>query len=1694
MPSPLDFPSSEFFRKKLVVRNLVPYKKSYAFSPPQNYEVVQRDLSVVDSNDALIDTPVLANQLYPLNQYGADGGFTQIANPNTLNNTNSNEGEYGFQDADLVNEGPQAAQVGFPGVAPAWKPLNVFGNNSNAVLDSAPFFDSFDTVNPSLAGQKYYNNQPYPTFVSSFYSPSSILLRNDPQGSDGLLSQDSFIAQLGARRLKDGFEQRIADGIRQNTLDRVNILNAAGGTGILNLIMGRTPILEPVYKITVGGTVLGAAADFISRISGSYAPFSIIPGSYWDPSINSKQGFTTQQLAGAYSQANLFSGLGRFFGRLLGSPKSGSVLFLENTGSGTKNLMFNNLDYNRYKPGYTRGSFITSFLGGLAGTAENASNYYIGSPKSEPGDIFSPTGDLPVDQFGREISAPVYGPQELAQLYEGPSQSVKLGANGPTYSSGGDILGGFTWVSPKYRGNAGKKVGIGGEIIAPDEDFPSLGYQNTESTNNDFRDGSILDQTQRLIDSQPRGGRRLQHVGNAIDQVSKVFNDGYKEITKGSKVIRYVGTLGQERGAEYCRIFQKDTPYLQYNDLQKQDGITTSGRKFAYSVLDNTYNLNIVPLKGNDSTNITPEYAKKYMFSIENLAWRTSNRPGYTWSDLPVCERGPNGGRVMWFPPYGLEFSEAVTSNFKGTDFIGRPEPVYTYNNTSRTGSLQWQIVVDHPSVLNLIVNRVLANEQSRERVQGLLDSFFAGCKKYDLYELAEKYYQFNSQDLFEIQQKIQSKNVTTEEIRYLVNTIQTGEGSTGANGTPGGGNTNITSQTPNTTNETVTYLKSFNGFALYFENDFPLPPDRAPGGGTVQNYTTYYTAYTSPATKSTYSKLSQQPQQVGEFFPSVVEYNKTRLQEMLLKLDEVLKINPDAKVEIILEGSASKPQTTAYNDELSNRRIDSVVQYIRSIGSLSQFMPSPDGDGRITIVRRPLGEVATSNPKGTKSYDTYQCNNSDTDRLAVSEAVYSVAAMACRRVKFTINPTIQTQPQPAPIINQTSPQYQSQISTEVSTRTTVEQVVETTTSLRDNITKRVLRKLLSECDYFELIRQETPMVYDNLRDKLKYFHPAFHSITPEGLNGRLTFLQQCMRPGDTIPTVQNAQNGAQSLEYNNAINTAFGAPPVLILRVGDFFHSKIIPNSLNISYENLDLNPEGIGVQPMIAKINFSFAFVGGQGLKSAVDKLQNALSFNFYANTEIYDDRADATDDSYKVLDQQFINNLGIEVPPPVVSDVNNTQTASNLETIGKVLTTEIGETQTTGTIEYRTFMTQFVGQTQIYFNTVINKNRDVLKQYNNSVRAIIGYNRNYQDGDFYYNLPDSYLFGKPSKIQQSVDKVFNDFVKDIEDNNEGLMEWMSNPTKNFSNKAIRQLRENYVNYIKGKQGSFQNSLTSIINELVNAQTSYIQSLNRTNVITYPNLKDGTDGFQESNGNVVVYDIEGTDKVSPTFTGIPSTAVELNDDLTKISGDLNSFLLDIAKTEKFSYDNSEYEGSLIPNVSYTENYNIGDVEPITLSKYESFWSPITNKRQFFILSKDITDTNLYTTFKQALIGNILNNPTLIGNQSTNLEQQFDAYWNGPRPDGETPIRTIYNYENNAGERLIESLSTGLLKKYVVYIPYNNITKDRLFTYSINTAATPPQIDLIKSLGLKNNSDTNVTRWSYEVSTDVIIGKVQLL
>ena len=109
------------------------------------------------------------------------------------------------------------------------------------------------------------------------------------------------------------------------------------------------------------------------------------------------------------------------------------------------------------------------------------------------------------------------------------------------------------------------------------------------------------------------------------------------------------------------------------------------------------------------------------------------------------------------------------------------------------------------------------------------------------------------------------------------------------------------------------------------------------------------------------------------------------------------------------------------------------------------------------------------------------------------------------------------------------------------------------------DVMKRIIMKTLSEEYYFKKLEESSPIAFKSLREKLRYFHPAFHSTTPEGLNSRLTFLQQCLRPGDTIPItglVDDRDLGAR--------NTTFGPPPFCILRIGDFYNSKIIIRNIN--------------------------------------------------------------------------------------------------------------------------------------------------------------------------------------------------------------------------------------------------------------------------------------------------------------------------------------------------------------------------------------------------------------------------------------------------------------------------------------------------------------------------------------------------
>ena len=626
-------------------------------------------------------------------------------------------------------------------------------------------------------------------------------------------------------------------------------------------------------------------------------------------------------------------------------------------------------------------------------------------------------------------------------------------------------------------------------------------------------------------------------------------------------------------------------------------------------------------------------------------------------------------------------------------------------------------------------------------------------------------------------------------------------------------------------------------------------------------------------------------------------------------------------------------------------------------------------------------------------------------------------------------------------------------------------------------------------------------MVYDNLKDKLKFFQPAFHSMTPEGLNTRLTFLQQCMRPGDTIPTIKTVGQ-TNELQYNNATNTAFGAPPVLVLRIGDFYNTKIIPTSLALTYEDLDINPEGIGIQPMIANVTLGFNFIGGSGLKESVDKLQNALTFNYYANTEMYDDRADATDLSYKVIDKAFLNAIGAQPPAATVNQTQDNNPQTNESTIGDILSTS----GTTGTTSYQKYMDNLVAQTQTYFQNYVNKSKECVKQYNNAMLQNLTCDRNYTKGTFLVDTTpgkEVYLIGKPNNVQQVVNNVFTDYVVNIEStdpNTQDLFINFMSSNKGFSPKVIRQLTVNLKNFVTNKTSTYQNAVTQLSQELVNQQQTFIQYLTRANVIPLEKTvlsKIGTDGFQEKNGNVVIYDISGTTEAGVTG----DTFTEIQNDIGKIGRNISEYYGLLITGTTFDYGSVQYKGiglygDIKEQTTYEKYIKRVVFVPFTEGDFgqtvkNSDGNPTGDgtpknyafRRMYMILSPEILDDKRYQTFKDAMINNIINNKDILGSGSQDVAAQFDSYWiNTAKPQ--------FAKENEVTTAFLDNLEKGKLKNFINYTPFPS--KKRLFTFEKSTAPTASQTEVITGLGrVLANSDK--TTWNNQDKALAYVAKLKL-
>nr|DAQ90217.1 MAG TPA: hypothetical protein [Caudoviricetes sp.] len=661
---------------------------------------------------------------------------------------------------------------------------------------------------------------------------------------------------------------------------------------------------------------------------------------------------------------------------------------------------------------------------------------------------------------------------------------------------------------------------------------------------------------------------------------------------------------------------------------------------------------------------------KKCMFSLENLAWKDVSKVTRNISKEQI---GPNGGRIMWFPPYDIDFQENVNVNWQSNSFIGRGEDVYTYTNTTRTGQLSFTLLIDHPAVINSLQSAGINDDEDVLR-------FFAGCDTIDPNETGNAEVVPGS--------KTSDPTLTAEEgpfvrVYCFFPNNYTGHGEYPDDekrwydfedeefGCSDGANwykyilsgKNATGIEISGKGYEMSYKKNvatkWNGVSTQ-ELDINTSQivcnsysgqygkyNKCPEDYDGSDYEQLNLKDAEEAKKKrTYryrvdfdfrergidvDKQNEKSHYWDNYIdtysyglnldPVVIQQNKldTHLFEnhslfsfyQLMcvfgvrksfqdGLDEGIKnlsdiINNHTVYKVVAHGSATKQGTK--NDLRAARRA-------RTLGkTVMHFLKQIDkykNEG-IKYVKGDTSIVDVSNTKLVNTNDAKFGRNAYVDIYYDDPKVLSV-----EKSESANNQIIGA-------VESAKAKSKEKKQDKKVRKNNITYTTKDTSNLRYE----------SEADYFKKIKKTDPVIFRKIVDKVQYFDPAFHSMSPEGFNARLTFLQQCTRQGHTVSATES--NGLAM----TAGNLAFGRMPVCVLRLGDFINTRIIIESLNITYNNggmqWDLNPEGAGVQPMYAKVNMSIKILGGQSLVAPISRLQNAVSFNYYANAGVYDNRAD-------------------------------------------------------------------------------------------------------------------------------------------------------------------------------------------------------------------------------------------------------------------------------------------------------------------------------------------------------------------------------------------------------------------------------------------------------------------------------------
>ena len=735
-------------------------------------------------------------------------------------------------------------------------------------------------------------------------------------------------------------------------------------------------------------------------------------------------------------------------------------------------------------------------------------------------------------------------------------------------------------------------------------------------------DKGLLNFTQKLVNTAAVNGEDLS-IGENIRQDTKYLKTRNGTISRGSGIWNYEQDGQKPYARSWIRpenIYSPETGKRTPDSYSRYDALLRH-RPLVMSTTGDTFGMRggwsngssvINDVSGAHIAQSSKDDVRNFMFSLENLAWK-DNVDGV----LAKHEIGPNGGRLMWFPPYIESWTENSNANYNQTDIIGRIEPIWTYKNSVRQANLNFMMVTDYPEAIDTMN---FTENSDMEAAQ-----FFGG-----------------------------------QDFEKHIPNIAAGKTPTFAN-----------PEEYENLLAAVVAPEPVNNNPL--PEGFQVPTETGPADSTpLQVF--YYSGCTeigsviwdtsNPNPEEVYSATQPVDTNAGQFFDSQFSAVSGGETEAFVNTNGQTQFGAEINFEALgqflatEDGKQYKVVITTYSapvfelkaenqiiediaDSMDPSQGSQVVEYYADQSYEAQEIFAKDKNTCAPLRAENLKEklktkilyyeqgnpaITPEIPAATDKYidEWYTDQDPPDGRWEIRDGGRIPGAGELLR-----GPSIEIEPDTSYspgqfIMGETLSVLPVTISIEVNPElmsiTAVEDAeVEYTRRLTETHNDYVQNNLrIPDGDYFEKLKETDLFAYQTYKDKVKNFHPAFHSVHPCGFNSRMTFLNQCLRPGPSI----NSTVGPN--------NMAFGRPPISVLRLGDFYHCKVVINNIDFSYEQpfWDLNPEGIGAQPWIVRVSMQMFIVGGMSLSGPLSQLQNAVSFNYFANTEICEpDRANPT-----------------------------------------------------------------------------------------------------------------------------------------------------------------------------------------------------------------------------------------------------------------------------------------------------------------------------------------------------------------------------------------------------------------------------------------------------------------------------------